>query len=351
VLGQAQTPRRRLLGVALVALTVLAVPAVGGADPSTSAHALRQENADLAAKSRAAVLSLYSLDSQLETARTRLAHLQARAQELRRERASLARQLRVARAGVRISQRHLASRLRLLYEQGDVSAIEVLLGAKSLDDALTGLDNLDRVASQDEEVLRQLHTAKRRLGTASTTLAGRARALETATRSAAATAASLERTRSERTAYIAQIAQERQLNATQISRLEAQARAATARSEQLASAPPAAPAPDLASAAVAPAAAATPAVAPGAGGGTITVTATGYALSGTTATGLPVGWGIAAVDPRVIPLGTHMTIPGYGEAVAADTGGAVVGATVDLWFPSVAEAQAWGRRTVTISLH
>ena len=71
--------------------------------------------------------------------------------------------------------------------------------------------------------------------------------------------------------------------------------------------------------------------------------------AGTTATGLPVGWGVVAVDPSVIPLGTHMTIPGYGEAVAADTGGAIVGATIDLWFPSVAQANAWGRRTVTIT--
>ena len=53
----------------------------------------------------------------------------------------------------------------------------------------------------------------------------------------------------------------------------------------------------------------------------------------------------------MIPLGTRMTIPGYGEAVAADTGGAVRGATIDLWFPSAAQARAWGRRTVTITLH
>ena len=85
-------------------------------------------------------------------------------------------------------------------------------------------------------------------------------------------------------------------------------------------------------------------------GRTLTVSATGYSMAGTTATGLRVGWGVAAVDPSVIPLGTHMTIPGYGSAVAADTGGAVVGATIDLWFPTIAEANAWGRRTVTVVL-
>jgi 3D (Asp-Asp-Asp) domain-containing protein len=86
-------------------------------------------------------------------------------------------------------------------------------------------------------------------------------------------------------------------------------------------------------------------------GRAVTVVATGYALSGRTSTGLPVGWGVAAVDPSVIPLGTHLTVPGYGEAVAADVGGAVRGAVVDLWFPTVAQANAWGRRSVTVVLH
>ena len=38
-------------------------------------------------------------------------------------------------------------------------------------------------------------------------------------------------------------------------------------------------------------------------------------------------------------------------ALVADTGGAVHGMTIDLWFPTLAEALAWGRRTVTITLH
>ena len=343
VLGQALTPRLRLLGVAVAAIvTVFVVPAVGGADPTTSADALRQENANLAARSRAAVLSLYSLDSRLDAARTRLANLQEQAADLRRQRASLTRQLRVARAGVTVSQRRLAARLRLLYEQGDVTAMEVLLGAKSLDEALTGLDNLDRVATQDQSVLAQLRTAKKQLAGATTALASRAAKLEAATRAAAATASSLAQAKAERSAYISSLATERQLNSAQISRLEASAAAATIRTQQLTRTPEATFA--------APVGAVTPSV-PAAGGRAITVSATGYALSGTTATGLPVGWGVAAVDPSVIPLGTHMTIPGYGEAVAADTGGAIVGATIDLWFPSVAQAQAWGRRTVTVTLH
>ena len=54
---------------------------------------------------------------------------------------------------------------------------------------------------------------------------------------------------------------------------------------------------------------------------------------GRTATGVIVNYGIVAVDPAIIPLGTRMYIPGYGYAVAADTGGAVKGYIIDLGYP------------------
>jgi len=82
----------------------------------------------------------------------------------------------------------------------------------------------------------------------------------------------------------------------------------------------------------------------------MTVDATGYCLKGSTATGLPVGPGIVATDPSVIPLGTRMTIPGYGEGVAADTGGGVQGARIDVWFKSCSDAAAFGGM-VTITFH
>lgn len=83
------------------------------------------------------------------------------------------------------------------------------------------------------------------------------------------------------------------------------------------------------------------------------VEATGYSprqpgLDFTTATGKRAGRGVVAVDPRVIPLGTKMYVPGYGYAVAADTGGAVKGKRIDLCFDTVAQALKWGRRNVTI---
>lgn len=60
--------------------------------------------------------------------------------------------------------------------------------------------------------------------------------------------------------------------------------------------------------------------------------------------GWPVREGLVAVDPNVIPLGTHLYIEGYGYAVAADIGSGVKDAHVDLYFPSLETALAYGRQ-------
>lgn len=69
---------------------------------------------------------------------------------------------------------------------------------------------------------------------------------------------------------------------------------------------------------------------------------------GITATGIPARHGIVAVDPRVIPLGTRLFIPGYGLALAADTGGAIKGNIVDLCMEDSSAAWRFGRRTVKV---
>jgi peptidoglycan DL-endopeptidase CwlO len=336
VLGQAHTPRRRLWLLVAGALVVLAIPAVGGAIPSHSASSLRAHDASIAAKSRSAVLGLYALDERLAAARTRLGSLRDRAETLRAERAALRLELRIAKRSSVRAERQLARRLRDLYEQGDVGPLEILFGATSLDEAMANLDSLSRVSTQNRQIVAQLKGARNRLSAESHALAHREAALAVATREAAATATSLEHARAQRTSYIASLAAERRLTQHAIAAVVARAHAAQARSEEIARTTPR----DPSDAPPAPA-----------GSRTLTVSATGYSLGGSTSTGLPVGWGIAAVDPSLIPLGTHMTVLGYGEAVAADTGGAVTGAMIDLWFPTVAQANEWGRRTVTVILH
>lgn len=70
--------------------------------------------------------------------------------------------------------------------------------------------------------------------------------------------------------------------------------------------------------------------------------------SGYTALGIPARHGVVAVDPDIIPLGTRLYIPGYGEAIAADTGGAINGYMIDLCMEDYTQAIAFGRRGVEV---
>lgn len=85
-----------------------------------------------------------------------------------------------------------------------------------------------------------------------------------------------------------------------------------------------------------------------AGFNSITVSATAYVEGGLTATGCPAVPGVIAVDPNVIPLGTKLYIPGIGVVRAADRGTAIIGNRIDICMATLAEADAWGRRTITI---
>lgn len=74
----------------------------------------------------------------------------------------------------------------------------------------------------------------------------------------------------------------------------------------------------------------------------------GGRCSGRTALGWQAGYGIVAVDPRVIRLRTRLYIPGYGYAVAGDTGGSIRGARIDLGFNSYRDARHFGRRDIVV---
>lgn len=85
----------------------------------------------------------------------------------------------------------------------------------------------------------------------------------------------------------------------------------------------------------------------------ITMEATAYLPTdgggdGITATGIRARHGVVAVDPNVIPLGTRVYIPGYGEAIAADTGGDIVGNRIDVVLEDYGSAMQFGRRIVDV---
>ena len=76
-----------------------------------------------------------------------------------------------------------------------------------------------------------------------------------------------------------------------------------------------------------------------------------YSHGTRTASGTPVRWGVVAVDPRVIPLGSRLTIEGFDTVfVAEDTGGAVRGNHIDIYFPDLAAAIRFGVQTRTVTV-
>jgi peptidoglycan DL-endopeptidase CwlO len=321
------------------AVTGLQLPAASGAESPAAlrerAESLRAQNGSLSSQERAAWLSLISLDTRLQQSRAALVRLRKRTDAIAQARAEARLRLRIARQALQISEQRLATRLRALYEHGEANPLTVVLGASSLGEAIEGLESLDRAAGQDKDYIHQAKAARTKLIGLTRALAAREAEARHAADAAAATAVALAEARSEQAGLLAGFRAQQQSNSAQASSLDGRARSLAAAQLPAASvggSPGLPPAPVV-------------------GGKTLTVTATGYALPGRTATGVAVGWGVVAVDPGIIPLGTRMTIPGYGEGVAADTGGSVVGARIDLWFPTTAEALAWGSRTVTITLH
>ena len=328
---------RLLVTVIVCAICAVVGTASGAATLKASqqrAGALRRENATLAQRLHGAILDLYALDSRLERVKAELTSLDIKREQIVRERHSIRMQLEASRHNLRASQRQLALLVRSLYEQQTDDPLAVVLGSETLDEAITTLDDLGRSARQQQQIATRSRDALSSLRASTRALSqenARIHALEDAASRAAASLQTAEGTRRD---YLSTLTARRQLNSAQISQIDAKARASAATGVEITT-----------RAAMPGAVGLTPV------GRTITVVTTGYSMDGATASGVPVGWGTVAVDPSVIPLGSRMTIPGYGEGVAADTGSAVRGAAMDLWFPTPRQAFTWGRRVVTVTLH
>lgn len=259
-----------------------------------------------------------------------MAQLETATATLRRQRSELRQELGAAKSTLTVSQQELAVRLRDVYEHGSVDPLAVVFGASSLGKGLRKLDDLKRIADESRQVAAATRKARLRLLHARQTFAADAKRLASSLRAARTAEQSLASAVADRTSYVSSL--RRQMSGAQTHGIVTGARAAVQKSQTLQpKTPPVAPAPS--------------------GGRQLTVSATCYVLKGITATGVPVGRGVVAVDPNVIPLGSKLYIPGYGKGVAADVGGGIKGAIIDLWYPSYSECAKWGRRTVTITVY
>jgi 3D (Asp-Asp-Asp) domain-containing protein len=70
---------------------------------------------------------------------------------------------------------------------------------------------------------------------------------------------------------------------------------------------------------------------------------------GVCADGTKARKGTIAADARYFPFGTRIYVPGYGQGVVHDRGGAITGpARLDIFFRSHAQALRWGKQTLTV---
>jgi 3D (Asp-Asp-Asp) domain-containing protein len=329
VLGLLRPRAARLAALAAV-LALTAASAALASPGSSSSQGSSVSVHQLDTKTHQALLGLYALDSQVQAWRARVAKLGAAAAELRRQRATLHKELGIAQASLEVAQRQLEANIRVLYEQGTVDPVAVILGSASLSKGLRKIDDLKRIADESRKVVAATRAARTRLIRTRLQLAAKARRLAQSLAAAQQAERRAEGAAAARAAYVASLRAQAQLQASQVQSVVATAQAVQQKSQTLQ--PSTTPPPPTSS-----------------GGRELTVSATCYDLPGKTATGMPVGPGVVAVDPSVIPLGSRMSIPGYGNGVAADTGGGIQGATIDLWM-TPSQCAAWGRRTVTITV-
>src|SRR5262249_4379260 len=163
----------------------------------------------------------------------------------------------------------------------------VVLGAKSLGTGLSQLDAMSRAANQGSQIVAVTAAAHLRLLHAQRRLALEERRLERSLAAARQAEERLAAAAASRAAYVSSLRAQERMQAAQLRSVETQAQPIQQRSQQIA-----------------------PTASPPTGKRQLTVSATCYDLPGRTATGMPVGPGVVAVDPSVIPLGTRMSVPG-----------------------------------------
>jgi 3D (Asp-Asp-Asp) domain-containing protein len=277
-----------------------------------------------------ATLGLYALDSRLHAWRARVASLQAAAVAVRQRQATIRQELDAAQTMLELGQRRLALNLRTLYEQGNVDPVAVMLGARTFAKGIRQLEDLKSVADDSRRIVAATSAARRRLIQSRVHLSAEELRLVHSLVAARTAERNVANAAAARAAYLSSLSTKERLRAAQVRTVVATAQAVQQKSQRL---QPTTPPP------------------PAAGGRKLVVSATCYDLPGKTATGIPVGRGVVAVDPSVIPLGSRLYVPGYGHGIAADVGSGIRGAVIDLWFPTYAQCAAWGRRTVTLTVY
>lgn len=229
-------------------------------------------------------------------------------------------------------------RVRAMYISGTDSYLSVVLSADNLDDFISRVDMISKVISYDNKTIAKLKEKQAAIAKEKDALNKESKKLETLKNSNENTLATLSKDINAQKELLSKATEKEQ----QLLAVEASRKAAAETPKEIA-------------------------VNTTSKSGTLSrgsskslsyskvlaMQSTAYATHGITASGAgtirdPGGYSTIAVDPRVIPLGSRVYVEGYGYAIASDTGSAIKGNIIDLFFNSQSEALSWGRRAVTV---
>jgi 3D (Asp-Asp-Asp) domain-containing protein len=389
------TSSGRRLGLTFSALAVAAAAAtlsLGGdasAKPGDAtlaeATALSATLGKLSASEQAAVLRLFSARSMAITATARAAALSAQRDEAQRQVAANESLLAAKKRTQSTLLDRLTRRLVEQYRADTVDPLVVLLQEGSLEKALDTAALNRRVNATDASIVSNLKRTKRDLAAEGDRLTAARDRFASAVTDARAQAAVEQLRASEETSLISSLRSQEHLTTDRIAQLRADAAVAAQNAEAAAAAAAAgsggsgagtsgssggsgASSGGGATAGSDPGGGSSSSSSGGSSGGATSTTssgtegppasgrsetfeATSYSLTGTTATGIPTRLGVCATDPSVIPLGTRFRVSGYGDCIAADTGSAIQGHIIDVWLPTEAQSEQWGRRQVTVTFY
>lgn len=294
---------------------------------------LQNRSEELRSSYEQALADLVAANSEVGRYEAEIAHASERQTEV--ESAIASEQTNLAELQRQLDERQqiLEKRVTIAYKSDDINVLDVIMDAGDFNDLLTRLDLLGEIADSDRQLIDSYRDSKSQvegklasLQASQAELDGLLGELSTAQENRVAA-------QSEKQSLVDSLKGEQQMTEGQIAELQSEATSVGTRMSEMQS--------ESSGGGYTP---------PPAGGSSISVTATAYCLQGRTATGMPAGPGIIAVDPRVIPLGSQVYVSGYGNAIAADTGGAIRGNKIDVWLPC-GDAMAWGVRTVSVTVY
>jgi cell wall-associated NlpC family hydrolase len=138
------------VALGILAALLIAVPAFATPGPVASKRAEAQR----------VLAEISQLDMELGRANERLNLAKIKLDSVRAEVRENKRELRIAQHNLMRSQNAIAKRLVTLYTKGETSALEVILGARSLNEALSRIETEDRVSALDAQVISEVKTYK-----------------------------------------------------------------------------------------------------------------------------------------------------------------------------------------------